>query len=243
MTENSDNIYAAKQQTSPFQFDEKVAAVFPDMIKRSVPGYAEIIHYIQLLASKYIQSNSNCYDLGCSLGAASLAMSYGNQNEGVKIIGVDNSSAMINLCHNNIDSFKHKTPIQLQKADIQQIQFSKASMVVLNYTLQFIPQDQRLEVISRLYKAMLPRGILILSEKIIFPDDRTNQLMVELHHQFKRENGYSDLEISQKRNALDKVLIPETMDTHINRLKVAGFATINCLQQQLNFATLVAIKS
>ncbi len=243
MSYNNDQIYANPQSANPFKFDQKVAAVFPDMIKRSVPGYENIIHNIQQLASQYIAMNSNGYDLGCSLGAASLAMSHGNQQTGVKIIAVDNSAAMIERCATNIDGFKHQTPIELIQADIQQIEINNASMVVLNYTLQFIPQALRLKVLQQIYRGMRAGGMLLLSEKIIFSDDTINRLMIELHHQFKRENGYSELEISQKRNALETVLVPETMSNHIQRLQNIGFAHVSCYQQQLNFASFIAIKS
>jgi tRNA (cmo5U34)-methyltransferase len=243
MSNNNDQIYANPQSANPFKFDQKVAAVFPDMIKRSVPGYENIIHNIQQLASQYITTDSNCYDLGCSLGAASLAMSHGNQRTGVKIIAVDNSAAMIERCAINIDGFKHQTPIELVQADIQQVEINNASMVVLNYTLQFIPQALRFKVLQQIYQGMRYGGILLLSEKIIFSDDTINQLMIELHHQFKRENGYSELEISQKRNALETVLVPETMSKQVQRLQNIGFSHVSCYQQQLNFASFIAIKS
>jgi len=243
MTNTNDNLYAQKQSTDPFQFDEKVAAVFPDMIKRSVPGYAEVIHHIRLLASLYILPKTKCYDLGCSLGAATLAMSCGNQQSEVEILGVDNSSAMIERCSNNIHNFKHQTPIKLIKDDIQNIDIKNASMVVLNYTLQFIPQTERYDVLNKIFQGMVSGGILVLSEKITFPDKQINQLITKLHHQFKRDNGYSDLEISQKRNALETVLVPEDRNTHVERLQNIGFNHVSCLQQKLNFATFIAIKA
>lgn len=241
-SKQNDQIYANKQASNPFKFDQKVAAVFPDMIKRSVPGYQNIIHNIQQLAEKYVTENSVCYDLGCSLGAASLALSHGNRYSGVKIIAVDNSAAMIERCATNISGFKHTTPIELVQADIQSLVIDNASMVVLNYTLQFIPQTLRLDVLKRIYQGMNDGGILLLSEKIIFSDETVNQLMIELHHQFKRENGYSELEISQKRNALETVLVPETMSSHLQRLQDIGFSHVSCYQQQLNFASFIAIK-
>ncbi len=243
MSNKNDQIYASRQSATPFKFDQKVAAVFPDMIKRSVPGYGNIIHNIQQLAEKYITKNSQAYDLGCSLGAASLAMSHGNRQSGVKIIAVDNSAAMMERCETNIDGFKHQTPIELIQADIQKIAINNASMVVLNYTLQFIAQPLRLKVLQGIYQGMNSGGILLLSEKIIFDDDKVNQLMIELHHQFKRENGYSELEISQKRNALETVLVPETLACHIGRLQDVGFAHVSCYQQQLNFCSFIAIKA
>ncbi|MBV1909734.1 MAG: carboxy-S-adenosyl-L-methionine synthase CmoA [Kangiellaceae bacterium] len=240
---NNDNLFAQPVIQSPFQFDDKVAAVFPDMIKRSVPGYSHVLHNIQLLASRFIQPNSKCYDLGCSLGAVCLAMSYGNHRSGVEIIGVDNSSAMIEQCQNNIDSFKHTTPITLLSDDISQITCENASMVVLNYTLQFIDPSLRIQLLKSIFDAMLPGGILVISEKLIFRDANINKLMIDLHHQFKRENGYSELEISQKRNALENVLVPETMEAQLKRLQDIGFDQVSCWNQQLNFASFIAVKS
>ena len=239
---DSDQIYAIEQPATPFKFDHKVAAVFPDMIKRSVPGYKEIIQVIQQLAEKYITQNSNAYDLGCSLGAASLALSYGTKSTGVKIIGIDNSEAMINRCTSNIQSFKLRTPIELMQADLQQVKIENASMVVLNYTLQFIPQSMRETVLKNIYQGMNKNGVLILSEKTVFEDPQINRLMIDLHHQFKRDNGYSELEISQKRNALETVLVPESKSVHINRLQEVGFSHASSLQQRLNFVSFIAIK-
>jgi tRNA (cmo5U34)-methyltransferase len=242
MKKQNDNIYAQPVGPSPFKFDQKVASVFPDMIQRSVPGYAAVLHNIQLLARKYVQHNSLCYDLGCSLGAASLAMSYGNQQSGVEIIGIDNSAAMIERCQSNIDNFKHHTPIKLVAGDILEQNFSNASMVVLNYTLQFISLEHRAGLLSSIYRGLLPGGILVISEKLHFEDPTINQLIIDLHHQFKRENGYSELEISQKRNALENVLVPETLETHIKRLQSVGFEKVSCWNQNLNFASFIAFK-
>lgn len=240
---NNDNLFAEPVIHAPFQFDDKVASVFPDMIKRSVPGYSDVLKNIQLLANKFVQPNSKCYDLGCSLGAVCLAMSYGVNQIGVEIIGVDNSVSMIERCQNNIDSFKHSTPISLISKDINEINFSNVSMAVLNYTLQFIPHDKRERLIRSIYEGLLPGGVIVISEKLVFENPIINELMIDLHHQFKRDNGYSELEISQKRNALENVLIPETMSAHIERLKTVGFKHVNCWNQQLNFCSFIAIKS
>lgn len=200
-----DTLFNTDASPQPFQFDERVAAVFPDMIKRSVPGYNDIILQIKKLAGRFIQADSHAYDLGCSLGAASLAMSYGNQQRGVEIVGVDNSAAMLKQCQRNIDGFKTATPISLYQKDILSINFKPLSMLVLNYTLQFIQPQERTPLLKKIYAAMLPGACLLISEKIHFNDEKINQLMIELHHQFKRDNGYSELEISQKRSALEKV--------------------------------------
>jgi tRNA (cmo5U34)-methyltransferase len=244
MTKKIDAIYAAPlAEMIDFQFDERVVAVFPDMIQRSVPGYGMMISSIGILAARYAQAGSHCYDLGCSLGAVSLAMRQRICQSDCDIIAVDNSPAMIergrDLLARDITS---TVPVTMLCADLQEVTIANASVVVLNFTLQFIPLDERLALIQRIYAGLKPGGILILSEKIAFADPSRQQFHIELHHDFKRANGYSDLEISQKRTALEKVMIPETLACHQQRLQAAGFAFTELWFQCFNFASLVAIK-
>lgn len=225
-----------------FKFDEKVARVFPDMVKRSVPGYSTIIAAIGVLAAHYFQDGTRCYDLGCSLGAATLSMRHRLQGRDARIIGVDNSQAMMARCQKNLALDESDVLVDLVCADIRDITIENASVVVLNFTLQFIEAAERLAVIRRIHDGLMPGGILILSEKIAFDDPRTQDLFTELHHAFKRANGYSDLEISQKRAALENVLVPETIARHQSRLSDAGFASADVWFQYLNFASIIAIK-
>ena len=244
MTKKTDAIYASPlQDIIDFQFDERVVAVFPDMIQRSVPGYGMIIANIGIIAARYAQPGSHCYDLGCSLGAASLAMRQRITTPDCDIIAVDNSPAMIEraqelLALDNGPSI----PVTLLCSDLQEVMIENASVVVLNFTLQFIPPPQRLALMQRIYAGLNPGGILILSEKIAFSKTEQQQLHIELHHDFKRANGYSDLEISQKRSALENVMIPETVAVHQKRLHTAGFSCAELWFQCFNFASLVAIK-
>lgn len=238
-----DTIYANPlAQVSQFAFDQKVVDVFPDMIKRSVPGYATIINMTGNLAERYAQTGSQCYDLGCSLGAATLAMRHSIKAAECKIIGVDNSAAMIQRCAQVIAADSGEIQVDLIEAQIQDVSIEKASVVVLNFTLQFIPVDERLAVLRRIWNGLLPNGVLILSEKLAFEDQTHQELMIELHHNFKRANGYSDLEIAQKRTAIENYLIPETLATHRQRLRDAGFHSVDIWFQCFNFASLIAIK-
>lgn len=240
----SDSLYASPlDELVDFKFDERVVDVFPDMIQRSVPGYGNIISMIGILAAKYAQQASHCYDLGCSLGAASLSMRQGITQTDCDIIAVDNSPAMIERAQQLFDSDMSSTvPVQLICADLQDVVIDNASVVVMNFTLQFIPLNERLHLIKRIYQGLKPGGILILSEKISFEDDASDRFQNDIHHDFKRANGYSDLEISQKRTALENVLLPETLATHQQRLADAGFAASNRWFQCFNFMSLVALK-
>jgi tRNA (cmo5U34)-methyltransferase len=243
MSNENDRIYANPlAEVKQFVFDQTVVDVFPDMIKRSVPGYATIINMIGNLAERYAQADSRCYDLGCSLGAATLAMRHRIQAANCKIIGVDSSSAMIERCQQIIAADSGEVDVELVCTNLQDVELSQASMAVLNFTLQFIPVEKRLATLTQIYAGLLPAGVLILSEKVAFDDLPHQQLMIELHHNFKRANGYSDLEIAQKRSAIENVLIPETLDAHRQRLRQAGFRSVDVWFQCFNFASLIAIK-
>lgn len=227
---------------SDFVFDENVANVFNDMIQRSVPGYESIISMIAVLAKQYAQPGSRCYDLGCSTGAVTYSLACGIQDGDCRIIAVDNSQAMLDCCQKNLQQHETSLPIELMCADIRDVEFSDASVVVLNFTLQFVEPGDRAALIKKIYDGMLPGGVLILSEKISFDDPQEETFQIDMHHNFKKLNGYSDLEISQKRTALENVLIPETLGVHRQRLQKAGFKKNRLWFQSFNFVSLVAFK-
>lgn len=237
-----DQIYATpKGEVAGFAFDEAVARVFPDMIQRSVPGYTTIIPMLGVIAGRYAQPGSRLYDLGCSLGASTLSMRHGVTASGCELIGVDNSEAMISRCQEYVAADPHPLPVELLLEDICEVAVERASVVTLNFTLQFIAQSERSALLERICQGMLPGGALVLSEKIAFaPDEQA--LLQELHWDFKRANGYSELEVSQKRTALENVLVPETLEQHRQRLLAAGFSQVVLWYQCFNFCSLLAIK-
>jgi len=233
-----DTIYTSEIHTSGFTFDDKVASVFADMISRSVPGYGQTLQMVELLAHQYAQPESNLYDLGCSLGAATMALSRGCSGKNCKVIGIDNSEAMVAKC----EELLKDEPVQILCGDVLDIEIENASVVVLNFVLQFIHKEQRLELLRKIHRGLKPGGVLILSEKIAFDDADENQRQIELHEAFKRAQGYSELEISRKRTALENVLVPETLETHHQRLAEAGFSSSNTWFQCFNFSSIIAIK-
>lgn len=244
MVKKQDAIYAsALDEIIDFEFDERVVAVFPDMIQRSVPGYGTLISSIGVLAGRYAQDNSHCYDLGCSLGAVSLSMRQKIKQVDCDIIAIDNSPDMIErgraLLLSDTES---AVSVTMNCADIQAVDIENASVVVMNFTLQFIAVEARQMLIERIYRGLKPGGVLILSEKLAFDDQKQSDFLVDAHHDFKRDNGYSDLEISQKRTALEKVMIPETLACHQQRLVDAGFAFSSVWFQCFNFSSMMAIK-
>ena len=241
-----DRIYATPQeQVADFVFNEAVVRVFPDMIKRSVPGYPTIVENIGVIASQFARPHSALYDLGCSLGAVSQALRRHVQTEDCRVIAVDNSSAMVERCreylHAQDSMFQELLPVEVLEADICQLDFQPASVVALNFTLQFIPREQRRELLGRIRQALLPGGALILSEKLRFADGDEQQLLTDLHIAFKRANGYSELEIAQKRSAIEHVMKPDSLEEHRERLLAAGFSKVIPWFQCLNFASLIAL--
>lgn len=243
-----DKIYAVPhKRINKFSFNEDVAAVFPDMLKRSVPGYDNIIDMTGVLTKRYIQPGTKAFDLGCSLGAVSLSMLANLEHQDCDIIAVDNSPAMIEGAKKTLHSFQNQHPeienkVEFICDDIQNIDIQNASVVSLNFTLQFIAPEKRQALINKIFQGLRPGGVLILSEKVHAANTEDENLLFALHHAFKSNNGYSDLEISQKRTALEKVLIADTHQQHFERLKIAGFDQSCEWYKCFNFVSFLALK-
>ncbi len=243
MTDDKDNLFAkSRALTTGFQFDEQVVCVFPDMISRSVPGYELIVPMIGMLARRYAQPDSFIYDLGCSLGAASMAMSNAVKVGGVKIIAVDNSEAMVARCRQTVEGAGGRVPVDVRLQDILDTPISDASVVVLNFTLQFLNREQRQALVNRISNGLRKGGALIISEKICFDDQQEQYDQTHWHHDFKRAQGYSDLEIAQKRDALEDVLRAETEEKHLQRFQQAGLINTRRWFQCFSFASYITFK-
>jgi len=243
---SEDTIYKSDTGSEPFRFDDKVAGVFPDMLRRSIPGYAASIEAIGSLAARYVRAGTNCYDLGCSLGAATVAMRQGIDEAGCRIVAVDSAPAMIERCREVVaqDACPPDvmTDVDFVLGDIREIEIVNASMVVLNYTLQFVDLTDRDALLRGICAGMNEGGILVLSEKVVDENSHMEELLVDLHHEHKRRNNYSALEISRKRVALENVLVPETVSTHRARLKKAGFAHSAVWLRYFNFVSIIALR-
>ena len=240
---SQDRLYATDDaDQGSFQFNEAVAEVFPDMLRRSIPGYAASILAIGSLAKRFVRPDTYCYDLGCSLGGATLAMRHNIVEPGCRIHAIDNSRAMIRKCQEIITADDTPTPVDVIAADIREANIENASMVVMNYTLHFLPLADRDDMITRIYEGLNRGGVFVLSEKVVDEDQQIDQLLVGLHHEQKKRNAYSDSEISRKRAAIEDVLIPENLSTHKRRLTSAGFSHIGVWLRYFNFVSLVALK-
>ena len=237
-----DRVYSRPLTTvGAFEFNAVVADVFQDMIERSVPGYSLMLEFIGSLAESFAIEGSNVYDLGCSLGASTLQLRR-HVPASCHVIGVDNSRAMLERCEANMARDHSSASYELRLEDIRATLLENASMVVLNFTLQFIPDKERLRILKRIASGMLPGGALLLAEKVRFDNTLEQNLMTDLHHDFKRYQGYSDLEIAQKRASLENVLVPNTESEHIKRLASAGFSSQQQCVRCLNFEAFLAIR-
>jgi tRNA (cmo5U34)-methyltransferase len=224
-----------------FRFDEAVVAVFSDMIRRSVPGYGMVLSLVGVLAERYLQPQSRGYDLGVSLGASTLAMAAVAKERAAELVAVDNSPAMVERCRDHFRSLQG-VRVALRCEDIRETAIEQASFVIMNFTLQFIPIEEREQQLRKIADGLCSGGALMLSEKIRFADPEQQQRFESLHHAFKRANGYSDLEISQKRTALERVLIAETLESHFERLYAVGFSRVEVVFQALNFVSILALR-
>lgn len=233
-----------KNGSADFVFDDRVVRVFPDMINRSVPGYGLIVPMIGMLARRYARENTLLYDLGCSLGAVSISMRAAVRRPGTKIVAIDSSADMIHRLNEILedDADPQAPAITTVQQDIAQTHIDNASVVVLNFTLQFLEPAQRIGLLGRIATGLVPGGILILSEKVRFEDEVEQMLQTTWHHDFKKSQGYSELEIAQKRDALENVMKPDSMEQHHARLKSVGFERVSPWYQGFNFVSMVAFR-
>ncbi|MCA1792960.1 MAG: carboxy-S-adenosyl-L-methionine synthase CmoA [Desulfotignum sp.] len=238
-----DRVFARKRsRIKPFAFNREVAKVFDDMLVRSVPLYRESIHRQARLACRFYQAGTRMYDLGCSHGNLGLMICEQLQHHAFTMVGVDTSWPMLEKYQHRLQRAKCCGSIDLVCGSMEDIRIEKASVVVVNLTLQFLEKAGRDDFVRRIFSGLVPGGILLLMEKTVHPEPSVNSLQLDMYRQFKRENGYSDLEISQKRDALEKVLVPDTLDTHFQRLHKAGFSFVDVWLKWFNFSAIMAVK-
>ena len=238
MTEKDTLFAKGVDGAGTFVFDEKVVKVFPDMISRSVPGYGLVVPMTGLLARRYARSNTNIYDLGCSLGAVTLTMRDAVRAQGVKIIAIDSSAAMVRQCRELVAAGDGDIPVDVVQDDIRDVSIENASVVVMNFTLQFVDPEDRLRLLTRIAGGLCRGGALILSEKIRFEEEQDQHQ--DWYQDYKKAKGYSELEIAGKRTALENVLQPDTEAQHVERLKQAGFERVTRWFQCFNFTSYIA---
>ncbi|MBF0258014.1 MAG: carboxy-S-adenosyl-L-methionine synthase CmoA [Desulfamplus sp.] len=252
-----DNIFALKKDpVAAFEFNEEVTSVFDDMIKRSVPFYMESLKRQCQLISHFYKPDTKIYDLGCSHGNLGIMIYESFSKWPYTMIAVDSSLAMVEKYKKRLEQIRSSTIHSAQKTYIldkikniclvcglaEDIPINNASVVVVNLTMQFIKPAKRDLFIQKIYDGLTEDGILLLTEKLIHEDKIISEMQKDFYKIFKLENGYSELEISRKRDALENVLIPETLESHANRVKNTGFRYMDVWLKWFNFASIIAIK-
>jgi tRNA (cmo5U34)-methyltransferase len=236
-----DELFSGSGAPEKFEFNENVARVFDDMLERSIPHYRECQEMVVDWCTRFAREDSNLSDLGCSTGTLLLRVgSTFSEHARTRLIGIDNSMPMLDKARQNLQSVK--IPWELVHADLDgDFSLTNASVVVMNYTLQFIAPERRQFLLGKIFKGLRPGGCLLLTEKVLGDSPKLDTAFVEIHHRFKRERGYSDLEISRKREALENVLTPLKLHENIELLKQAGFRNVDVFFKWNNFAGLIAL--
>jgi tRNA (cmo5U34)-methyltransferase len=222
-----------------FEFDQAVASVFDDMLSRSVPFYDEVRNLVISLILAEQKEGKKVLDLGSSTAKFLLDL-HSKMDVPMQLKGIDNSPAMLERAKQKCEAFG--ATIDLVLADMMEYDYKDEEIIVANYTLQFIRPMQRTGLVHRLYEGMKEDGLFIFSEKVVFEDKRLDKEMIDIYYAYKKVQGYSEYEIAQKREALENVLIPFTIEENITMCKEAGFRNINTVFQWANFVTFVAKK-
>ena len=236
-----DTLFSKDTSKSSFKFDSSVAEVFDDMAKRSIINYQQTLELTSQTACDFAQQNSTIYDLGCSTGNTLLAIASKLKKPNINLIGYDLSSSMIDKCREKLNQYIFKN-IAVKQADCSSADLQNASVVIMNYTLQFIKKEQREKLLKNIYANLNDKGAFILSEKVGEESEILTNFSTQKYYQIKEKNGYSALEIANKRNALEKVLEPNSYFANYQFLKNAGFTKIMTLTKTLNFTTYLAVK-
>lgn len=230
-----------KPISKQFEFDADVAAVFDDMLLRSVPFYKESQSLTRRFALNALSNGGIVYDLGCSTASLLLEIERSiDKKEDIRLVGIDNSPAMIEHARKKIEAYG--SAIELYEGDILQFPYERAQVIISNYTLQFIRPMVRDTLVRTISDTLGEGGAFIFSEKIVSEDPKLNKELIDCYYDFKKVQGYSEYEIVQKREALENVLIPYTMNENIQMAKNNGFKTCELLFRWANFATFIAIK-
>lgn len=237
-----DEVFREPQPSADFAFGEKVARVFDDMLDRSVPFYQETQRMIVELAADFAVDGTNVYDLGCSTGTTMLNLD-AVVAPGVKFIGVDYSEEMLKRCRQKLAEHGFRRQHELICADLNQgVAIQNASMVLMVLTLQFVRPLYRDTLVKSILQGLNENGCLILVEKVLGEDSMFNRLFIKYYYDLKKRHGYSEMEIAQKREALENVLIPYKLLENREMLLRSGFRYCDVFFKWYNFCGIIAVK-
>jgi tRNA (cmo5U34)-methyltransferase len=238
-----DRIFAGgNTRPSDFAFDARTASVFDDMVERSVPFYDEIQRMVTELAADFAVPGTNLYDLGCATGTTLLALDP-KVDPAVRFVGIDNSPEMLAKARAKFNGTSTRRPCELVRGDLhEELAIEDASVVILLLTLQFVRPLHRDRLIKTICEGLNPQGCLILVEKLTENDTLFNRLFIKYYYEMKRRHGYSEMEIANKREALENVLIPYRLEENEELLRSSGFSKFQVWFRWYNFCGMIAVK-
>ncbi len=237
-----DDIFLDREWNGGFQFNRRVAEVFDDMLKRSVPCYSQVIEMTARILENFLISGDRVYDLGSSTGTTLIELARRLEHLKLKFTGFDNSAAMVEKATLKAEIYSKKERLKFKKKDITDLDLHQGGAIILNYTMQFVSPEIRKDFLTKIHGFLRPGGVLVMSEKVILSNPALNSGFVEFYHDFKRSMGYSEIEISNKREALENVLIPFTAEENLTLMKTAGFTNAQPFFQWFNFVSFMGIR-
>ncbi|OJV20099.1 MAG: carboxy-S-adenosyl-L-methionine synthase CmoA [Dyadobacter sp. 50-39] len=242
-SENSDQVFKDEiTKVSDFKFGTTVVNVFDDMVSRSVPYYNEMQRMLAEIAADHVKEGTFVYDLGCSTGTTLIGLDQLIPSD-IRFIGIDESQEMLDKCDVKLKEAGFVRPYDLVAGDLhQQLPIHNGSVVILCLTLQFVRPLYRERLLRNIYDGLNPGGVLLLVEKVLAESSVFNRDFIKYYYNYKRRNHYSELEISQKREALENVLIPYKLSENMLLLKEAGFADCEIFFKWYNFSGMIAYK-
>jgi len=243
-TRRRDQIFAGARRASDFDFGRETAEVFDDMLERSVPFYTEMQSMVADLAVDFAAEGSSLYDLGCSTCTSFLAVDDVLPRDlDLRFVGVDSSPEMLELGRKRLEEARFARPFELRHADLNQgVEVANASVVLMLLTLQFVRPLYRDTLVRGIHAGMRDQGCLILIEKVLGESSLFNRLFIKHYYDLKRRNGYTELEIAQKREALENVLVPYRIAENQELLRRAGFSQVDIFFKWYNFCGIIATK-
>jgi tRNA (cmo5U34)-methyltransferase len=241
--QGKDTIFNVDVVEEDFVFNERVVEVFDDMLDRSIPFYQQVIDAQAQLLRGFLEQGDRVYDLGCATGTTLLAFSRLLEQKNLQFVGIDNSASMLDKARLKSELYSKQKSLSFLLEDITTFDHPGAGAIIVNYTMQFIRPLQRENFLRRLFDRLRPGGIILISEKVITHDRRLNREYIDIYHRFKKQRGYSELEIAKKREALENVLIPFSIEENKIMLKNCGFVSVETHFQWFNFASFIAIKA
>ena len=237
-----DRLFESGAVNEDFTFNDQVAEVFDDMLSRSIPFYAQVIDCMAAILRQKARPGSTVYDLGCATGTTLLELARRLTDLNLTFVGLDNAPAMLAKAERKAEMYRKSSQVHFRQEDITRAELPDSGVVLCNYTLQFIRPLTRQQFVRRISESLPAEGILLVSEKVISHVPMLNRMYIDLYHQFKLRQGYSELEIAAKREALENILIPFSIEENHNLLRQAGFGSVETFFQWFNFASFIAVK-